>query len=596
MGGGPLFPERPRVALTREHLDNPASTNNLYAVVDIGSNGIRFSISDLSPPTGRIIPTLHTQRVGISLYDAQYDSKTGSKIPVPRSIIQSIIGAILRFQATCVQFGVPSSHVRVVATEATRTAINSKEIVESIETRTGYQVELLEKSEEGLLGALGIASGYSDIEGLAMDLGGGSTQLTWVVSHGSVLNISPQGSISFPYGAGALSRKLEELKKGKSKKEAKQAIDKLNQEMKDNFLNAYTKLEIPDRLAHEAKENGGFRMYISGGGFRGWGYLLLYLHQTKGRNYPISIINGYRAGRDEFAKTETLKEIARTADRIFRVSDRRRQQVPAVAFLINVLAESLPHGIKEVFFCQGGVREGILFQQLQPVIRRQDPLEVATTPFRTRSAGAIGVLLLEAIPPSSPENEFSIPSTLNIHIIQAFANCMYAHAGISKELASTAALYSTSTGILGAVHGISHGDRTRLALMLQERYGGHLPPREEKARAAFQALLSVQERWWIRYIGKLGLVLGILYPTGIIDSLWPRVLLSVRWASDLGKHQNKFGIELTFTAQTTSDHMMIKELIEGAKKKIEKVGKKKNRIGGRKGWGMKVKVVVDIST
>jgi retrograde regulation protein 2 len=112
-------------------------------------------------------------------------------------------------------------------------------------------------------------------------------------------------------------------------------------------------------------------------------------------------------------------------------------------------------------------------------------------------------------------------STLKVHVIQAFANSMYAHADISKELASTAALYSTSTststGLLAEVHGTSHGDHTRLALMLQERYGGHLPPREEKAKAAFQDLLSVQERWWIRYIGKLGLVIGILYPTGIID-------------------------------------------------------------------------------
>jgi retrograde regulation protein 2 len=559
------------------------------------SNGIRFSISDLSPPTGRIIPTVHAHRVGISLYDAQYDTKTGYKIPVSRSIIRSIIGAILRFQITCVQFGVPSTRIRIVATEATRTAINSAEILESIEKTTGYQVELLDKTDEGLLGAWGIASGYSDIEGLAMDLGGGSTQITWVVSHGAELHMSPQGSISFPYGAGALSRTLTELEKGKSKKEAKHAIDTLRQEMRDNFLDAYNKLQIPERLANEAKKNGGFRMYISGGGFRGWGYLLLYLHQTKGRHYPISIINGYRAGRDEFAKTETLKEIARTADRIFRVSDRRRQQVPAVAFLINILAESLPHGIKEVYFCQGGVREGILFQQLQPVIRRQDPLEVATTPFRTRSAGSISHLLLAAIPSSSTANKLSIPSTLNIHVIQAFANVMYAHSGISKELASTAALYSTSTGILAEAHGISHGDRTRLALMLQERYGGDLPPREEKAKSAFQDLLSAQEIWWIRYIGKIGLVIGILYPTGIIDSLWPRVLLSVRWASDLGKRRDKFGIELTFTAHGTSDHMTVKEVIERAKGKIEKVGKKKNRIGGKEGWGMKVKVVINIT-
>lgn len=536
---------------------------------------------------------MYAHRVGISLYDAQYDTKTGSKIPVPLSVIRSVIGAILRFQIICVQFQVPPGRVRLVATEAIRTAINSAEIIISIEKKTGYQVEILQKDDEGFLGAWGISSGYSDVEGLAMDLGGGSTQMTWLVSHSGDLHISPRGSISFPYGAGALSRTIAQLKKGKSKKEANHAIEKLRQEMKSNFLDAYKKLEIPERLVEEAKNNGGFRMYISGGGFRGWGYLLLYLHQKKGRHYPISIINGYRAESDEFANTEALKEVARTADRIFRVSDRRRQQVPAVAFLVNVLAESLPHGIKEVYFCQGGVREGILFRQLLPVIRRQDPLEVSTTPFRTRSADSIGYLILAAIPSSSAENELSIPSTLSVHVIQAFANSMYAQAGISKELASTVALYSTSTGILAQAHGISHGDRARLALMLQERYDSHLPLREEKAKSSFQDLLTVQEIWWIRYIGKVGLVLGVLYPTGIIDSLWPHVSLSVRWASDLGKRQNKFGIELTFTAHATSNQLTIQEVLRGVKKKIEKVGKKKNSIGGKNGWRVKVKVIIN---
>lgn len=97
-------------------------------------------------------------------------------------------------------------------------AINAAEILESVEKSTGHRVELLEKTDEGRLGAWGIASGYSDVEGLAMDLGGGSTQITWVVSHGAELHMSPQGSISFPYGAGALSRTLAELEKGKSRK------------------------------------------------------------------------------------------------------------------------------------------------------------------------------------------------------------------------------------------------------------------------------------------------------------------------------------------------------------------------------------------
>lgn len=81
---------------------------------------------------------------------------------------------------------------------------------------------MLAKEDEGKIGALGIASSFSDMQGLVMDLGGGSTQISWMVVQGSNIRTSPKGSFSFPYGAAALTRKLNELKAGKSKEEAKQ--------------------------------------------------------------------------------------------------------------------------------------------------------------------------------------------------------------------------------------------------------------------------------------------------------------------------------------------------------------------------------------
>jgi len=40
----------------------------------MGSNGIRFSITDLTPETQRILPTVYLDRAAISLYDAQYEA------------------------------------------------------------------------------------------------------------------------------------------------------------------------------------------------------------------------------------------------------------------------------------------------------------------------------------------------------------------------------------------------------------------------------------------------------------------------------------------------------------------------------------------
>ncbi|KAH6661865.1 putative sensor of mitochondrial dysfunction Rtg2 [Halenospora varia] len=577
MGGGREFPLQDFQGAGKNECRIQGQQEYLRAVVDMGSNGIRFSISDLSPPTTRILPTVQVYRVGISLYNAQFDPETGARIPIPPSIIKSVVAAFLLFQIICTDIGVPDDRIRVFATEATRTAINSIEFREEIKRATGLIVEVLSKEDEGRAGAFGIASGFSDMQGIAMDLGGGSMQITWMIAHGGNIHLSPRGAVSFPYGAAALTRRLAQLKAGKSKDEADRAKAKLREEMKVNFLNAYNKLEIPQELVEKAKNEGGFPIYLSGGGFRGWGYLLLYLNQVHGHHYPISIINGYSAQKSQFEDVETLKEVARTAHQIFRVSDHRRAQVPAVAFLVNVLAEALPHGIKEAHFCQGGVREGILFQELPPIIRRNDPLEVATAPYMRGSATAIGGLLLSALPKLSEIDAKRVPESITVHVIQALANVLYVHSGMSKESSSSSALYSTSTGLLSSSHGVSHSNRALIALMLEERYEGELPPREVDFKFSLSQLLTAEEVWWTRYVGKVALLISRLYPTGFINPNKPR------------------GLTLTLSIQKVkNDPMKLKEALEDHTRVIEKVGKRKNWIGGKKGWGMAVKVVVEV--
>jgi retrograde regulation protein 2 len=134
------------------------------------SNGIRFSISDLSPPTARSLPTVFQSRTGISLYDAQYSTRIRG--PIPQPVIDSVLEALQRFKITCADFGVPESNIKVLATEATRTAVNSEEYRRQIKVATGWEVEMLAKEMEGRIGAMGVASSFQEVEGLVMDLGG----------------------------------------------------------------------------------------------------------------------------------------------------------------------------------------------------------------------------------------------------------------------------------------------------------------------------------------------------------------------------------------------------------------------------------------
>lgn len=589
----------------------------------MSSNGIRFSITDLSPPTTRVLPTLYQYRSSISLYDAQY-CDDGTRRPISESVTQKVIAAILHFQIYCSDFGVPAQNIRILATEAVRTAINSAAFRESIAKATNLHVEMLSKELEGVIGAWGIASSTSDLRGLVMDLGGGSTQITWMTMHQGKVRLSEQGAISFPYGAAALSRRLAELKKGKSKDEAKKAVEELREEIEDNFRNAYDRLKIPPDLIADAKTNNGHRLYLSGGGFRGWGYLLLFQNQVHGHNYPISIVNGFTAHKDAFQDTEAVQRAAKSAHKIFRVSDRRRKQVPAVAFLVNALANALPYGIKEAQFCQGGVREGALFHDLPRSIRAQDPLEVATSPLRETCAPQLTALLRDALPENKVTSSFetesdwddwstdgadTIPSSIDAHVICAMANMFYVHASMSKDSASASALQSTNTGILASVHGVSHLDRALLALMLEARYEGELPPREYRLKAALRQLLTAEEAWWAEYLGRVGLVLSRLFPAGHIhadshDAISCRSLgshrilrMSASWTDTLGKGKDQRGIRLTFwlgyrVGSYDDDPMKLKETLLQHVKVIRAMGKKKNWIGGKAGWGLKVEVIV----
>ncbi len=89
-------------------------------------------------------------------------------------MIDDVLASLARFKTACSDFGVPDANIKILATEATRTAENSVEYRQQINDATGWEVEMLPKEAEGRIGALGVASSFSDVRGLVMDLGGAS--------------------------------------------------------------------------------------------------------------------------------------------------------------------------------------------------------------------------------------------------------------------------------------------------------------------------------------------------------------------------------------------------------------------------------------
>lgn len=458
------------------------------------------------------MPTIFQDRAPISLYDAQFSGTT--KSPISDTVINKLVVCMLRFKVICTEFGVPSGNVRVVATEATREAQNSARFRGAIETATGWKVELLSKEDEGRIGAEGVASSFAEVRGLVMDLGGGSTQISWMISKGGSTHMAEK-AISFPYGAAAVTKKLETAINDKARLA-------LHQEMVQSFTTALENLAIPEEL-DDTKEGEhrrqnltkpNYRLYLSGGGFRGFGYLLMSQHELK--PYPIPIINGFTAPSSQFLKVASIhKDVTRNEalrpelEASFGISARRARQVPAVASVVEALMEASKGSIHTVIFCQGGVREGAIYESLPRYIRAEDPLIVASRPYAPISQPLLLALLNHSLPRSTPYH-------IRTDLLPPLANLFTHHANVPKEGQASVALYATTTGCLATTHGLSHHLRALLALALCERWGGDVHASAAGLRDQFMKLVGREDAFWAKYVGVVAYLIGLIYPAGLI--------------------------------------------------------------------------------
>lgn len=421
------------------------------------------------------------------------------------------------------------------------------------------------------MGALGVASSYAEVKGLVMDLGGGSTQITWLDVEEGDVRMSEQGSVSLPYGAAALMKRIEAA--GSEKNEE---YDSFRKEVVNNLKDAVKDIQIPESLLRQEK---GLSLYLSGGGFRGWGFVLMAEHPTS--PYPVPIINGFRVSRSSFQDTQAVKAAVTKVETpdIFRVSQRRASQIPAVGFLVDCLAEALPE-IQNVYFCQGGVREGTLFKELSTEARKENPLVAATKPHAPESVTELVDLLNVAskAPHSSRQGRL-----FSMTILTAFVQALYAHAAFPKDLCAGAALRSATTGLFASAHGVSHEQRALLAILLCERYGGYgsLSPTEQDFYRRMVQLLPEGMAWWTMYLGRVASVLASVYPAGAVRE--ERVTLKVQWAAK----KEKEVLCIDFGLETVDE---LDEGLSAALRKVGKAGKKKNWIDGN---GHKILVTVN---
>ncbi|KXJ91971.1 Ppx/GppA phosphatase family-domain-containing protein [Microdochium bolleyi] len=503
---------------------DPSLASHRYALVDMGrsvlpdirrlaNNGIRFSVSDLTPPQARLLRCLYRERAAISLFDALNTTPPGQPLRFPDEVISHVAKVLSRFKAIALGFGVPIEHISVFATEAMRKANNAATMLEAIRAESGLQVQVIAPEVETLFGAMGARSAYGQVDGLFLDLGGGSVQMSYIDTRLDDYELkAAQSGKSLPFGAAKLINIL--------RSEDGEAHVLARNELRDGMLRAFADLrrEYPSLADIQTSGERGIDLYLCGGGFRGYGSMLM--HTDPIHPYPIPTIGGYTVDGERFRNVSALKTANETYDgKIFGMSKRRRSQFPAIAEVIEALVKAIP-AIRTVTFCSGGNREGALLMRLPRVMRESDPLTVLSDEQDEVSrevADAILDILSAAMPPSIRQ---SVPTILSLGVARLFINNMWTRQGETDEANAASELRYSLTNESNCP-GLTHLARSVLSLTASARWSPQQAPVDAALHHGLVTLANKaheETAFWAAYLGVIASLVCTVLPVAPLDT------------------------------------------------------------------------------
>ncbi|KAG5926817.1 hypothetical protein E4U42_002923 [Claviceps africana] len=546
----------------------PDDENHLYAIVDMGSNGIRFSITSMEPPSTRLLEPIYASRAAISLFDSLTPSADG--LNFPPETINNVTSVLSTFRQLAIMHRVPPSQIVILATEAMRRARNDGQMLEAIRAATeGLVVQILDPAVETLFGAvMGSRSGLHHVSNgaLFLDLGGGSLQMTWVDTSDDNYEIdSAKAGESLPYGAARLMQLLQE------KSAPVRAVDlsPLQQGIARIYANLCARYPTLGAIknAHDKGDDASVDVYMCGGGFRGYGSMLM--HNDPISPYPIPSTNLYSVPGSQFKQPTTMRQVNDTYDgKIYGMSKRRRRQFPAIATVVEAFVAVVPN-IRRVTFCGGSNRQGYLMMKMPREIRESNPLEVLANVKESERPifDAIFGLLSSSVPSTDPRLE-NVPSVLVTGLGLLFIRLIWARSGHSTTSNSSFALHDAVVRDPDCP-GLTHLSRALLAVTHCARWDNGIGPADEPLHKGFMGILEshhVDATFWALYVGAVANILATVCPVMPTDLASFRSTIkftSVLSTSKTGKDKTELVITLSNDA---AKRVSVDDLADAIKK------------------------------
>jgi exopolyphosphatase/guanosine-5'-triphosphate,3'-diphosphate pyrophosphatase len=299
-------------------------------IIDIGSNSVRFVAYGGAE---RVPSVLFNEKVMAAL--GRGVAKNGKLDPEAMDLT---LRSLARFRQLGKEMGLKRVHI--VATAAVRDASNGKEFLKLI-ADLGLKPKLISGDEEAELAGLGVISAIPQAKGIVADLGGGSLELIGV-ARGAV-----GSAVTLPLGVLRLGPDPDR--------------GEIAHVIRDGIKSS--------RLKDAAR---GASLYLVGGSFRA-----LALLDMKTAGHPLPIVHSHRI------MPERLPDLRRALESMSndelkthtQISGARIPTLPAVVTLLEAMIPVL--GPKKIYVSAFGLREGLLYRDLDELTRDEDPLLAA---------------------------------------------------------------------------------------------------------------------------------------------------------------------------------------------------------------------------
>ena len=294
-------------------------------VLDVGSNTVHLQIVDTSPGA-RPNPTFnYKEELKLTQYISSDNLVSDEGIEKLRSSIKRAIE-----QSASVQ----TQELLPFATSALREAINSEEIISSINKDFKIDLQVLSGEEEAKLTFLAARRwfGWSSGRLLVIDIGGGSLEMAVGVDE------SPEIATSLPLGAARLTKNF--LKGDPYTDKSIRALRDHIEDKLEQILPSLVKHQDSDRAIATSKTLRTLAR-LAGDWFDG-----------NGKNIKVEAIRKISAKLSEMDETSRAK--------LPGVSENRASQIVAGAFVAESVMRNLD--IKELEICPWALREGVVLK------------------------------------------------------------------------------------------------------------------------------------------------------------------------------------------------------------------------------------------